>query len=156
MLRDVVSGGEPVAAGLSWPDSLAEIGRTLRQMLLGYRDGANLFSGTYLTDQTLLTAMEFPLRKLTDAGFSVRDAIRGYFTVYSYTIGFTIEEQAVFPRPGERRPQYDLAKRAERIDPDEFPLTAAAGEEIFAGYDERFEHGLQLIIAGLEHSLHRH
>ncbi len=58
MLRDVVSGGEPVAAGLSWPDSLAEIGRTLRQMLLGYRDGANLFSGTYLTGQTLLTAME--------------------------------------------------------------------------------------------------
>jgi len=51
-----------------------------------------------------------------DAGFSVRDAVRGYFAVYSYTVGFTIEEQAVYPRPGERNEQYDLAKRAERID----------------------------------------
>lgn len=31
-----------------------------------------------------------------------------------------------------------------------YPLAAAAGAEIFAPYDERFEDGLRLIIAGIE------
>lgn len=31
-----------------------------------------------------------------------------------------------------------------------YPLAAAAGSEIFANYDERFEDGLRLIVAGVE------
>jgi TetR/AcrR family transcriptional regulator, tetracycline repressor protein len=153
MLRDLLEKTEPPGPGQSWAECMAESARGLRQMMLGYRDGAKVFSGTYLTDPTLYEPMELALRKLTDAGFSVRDAVRGFFTVYSYTIGFTIEEQAVHPRPAEFNEQYDLTKRAQRIDGEKFPLTLAAAEEVFMRYDARFEHGLRLIISGIEQSL---
>jgi hypothetical protein len=118
-------------------------------MLLRYRDGAKMFSGRYLTDNTFFASMEAALSKFTTAGFSLRDAACGLLAIYCYTVGFTIEEQAVYPRPGERNEQYDLAKRAERIDAERFPLALAAGEEGFSRFDERFEQGLQTIIRGL-------
>jgi len=156
MLRDLLEETEPFGRGRSWAEWVAGSARGLRRMLLGYRNGAKVFSGTYLTDDALLGAQELPLRKLTDAGFSLGDAVRGYSTVYSYTIGFVIEEQAVQPRPGERDERYDPEKRAQRIDAEKFPLAVAAGEEAFGGgYDERFQHGLRLIISGMEQSLAR-
>ncbi len=113
-----------------------------------------MFSGTYLTDDALLGAMELPLRKLVDAGFSLRDAVGGLSTICGYTIGFASEEQAVHPRPGERDERYDPSRRAQSIDAEEHPLALAAGEELFAAFDERFEHGLRLILYGMERPLH--
>jgi TetR/AcrR family transcriptional regulator, tetracycline repressor protein len=155
MLRDLLEETEPPDPDQSWREWVAGSARSLRRMLLGHRDGAKVFSGTYLTDDALFGAQELPLRKLTDAGFSLGDAVRGYATIYNYTIGFVIEEQAVRPRPGERDERYDPARRAKRIDAEKFPLVVAAGEEIFTGFDDRFEHGLRLIISGMEHSLAR-
>jgi TetR/AcrR family transcriptional regulator, tetracycline repressor protein len=155
MLRDLLEKSESPDLNQPWAKWMAESARGLRRMLLGYRDGAKVFSGTYLTDDTLYEAQELALQKLTDAGFSLRDAVRGYSTVYSYTIGFTIEEQAVHPLPGEFEERFDLAKRARRIDTEKYPLALVAGEEMFAGFDERFEDGLRLIISGIEQSLPR-
>jgi AcrR family transcriptional regulator len=134
----------------TWAEWATEYGRQLRRMLLRYRDGARMFSGRYLTDNTLFAPMESALRKFTDAGFSLPDAASGLLTIYCYTVGFTIEEQAVYPRPGERDEQYDLSKRAKRIDREKFPLALAAGEVAFTRFEERFEKGLQTIIAGIK------
>ena len=134
---------------LSWNDWAAAYGKHLHCMLLRYRDGARMFSGRYLTDDTLFESMESALRKFTGAGFSLQDAASGLMTIYSYAVGFTIEEQAVYPRPGERNAQYDVAKRAERIDSQKSPLALAVGEWALSGFSERFEQGLQTIIRGL-------
>ncbi len=134
----------------TWPDWTVEIGKRLRQMLLRYRDGARMFSGRFLSNDTLFEAMETSLRKLTDAGFSLRDATQGLNTIYCYAVGFTIEEQAVYPRPGKRSKRYDLAARAKRIDCKKFPLAVAAGEHAFLDFDARFEEGLRLIIKGFQ------
>ena len=141
--------GLPSADG-TWAEWAAAYGQELRQMLLRYRDGAKMFSGTYLTDSALYAPMDVALRKFTDAGFALPEAISGLATIYYYTVGFTIEEQAIYPRPGERNPQYDPDKRAERIDSAKFPLALAAGAALFSGFDERFEQGLQIIIRGLQ------
>ncbi len=53
--------------GKAW---LRWYGRSVRRMLLGYRDGARMISGTRLTDPTLYESMEESLGKLRDAGFS--------------------------------------------------------------------------------------
>jgi TetR/AcrR family transcriptional regulator, tetracycline repressor protein len=140
-----LSGGDT-----DWRDFAATYGRGLRRLLLRYRDGAKVFSGTYLTDASIYALQDAALRVLTGAGFSLRDAASGLATIYSYTVGFAIEEQAVHPRPNERSAQYDLAARAARIDPGRYPLALAAGTEMFTRFDERFEHGLQLILGGLE------
>ena len=154
MMRDLVDGASVPASGEPWQAFVMDSTRRLRQMLLAYRDGAKVFSGTYLTDDTLLAWTEVPLRVLTQAGFSLREAVRAWSTVYSYTIGFVIEEQAVHPRPGgDRDTCYDPERRARRIDAETHPLAVAASEEAFGeGYDERFEYGLRLIVSGMEHS----
>jgi TetR/AcrR family transcriptional regulator, tetracycline repressor protein len=153
MLRDLVEEMEPPGHDEPWTEYVVGSAWDLRRMLLGYRDGAKVFSGTYLTDDSLLEWMEIPLRKLIDAGFSLRDAVHGCSAIYSYTIGFVIEEQGVHPRPGEPDERYDLARGAKRIDAEKYPLAPAAGEELFTGYDERFEHGLRLIVSGIERSI---
>lgn len=134
---------------LDWREWAIAHGRHLHCMLLRYRDGARMFSGRYLTDDALFASMESALRKFTDAGFSLPDAASGLMTIYSYVVGFTIEEQAVYPKPGERNAQYDVKRRAERIDPEKLPLALAVGEWARLGSDERFEQGLQTIIRGL-------
>jgi TetR/AcrR family tetracycline transcriptional repressor len=131
-----------------WPQWAMSFGKEMRRMLLRHRDGAKMFSGTYLTDPSVFESMEFSLRRFVDAGLSPRDASCAFKTIYCYTIGFTIEEQAVCPRPGKRDPRYDLTKREQRIDRKRTPLALAAGEEMY-DFDERFEEGLQIIIRGL-------
>jgi TetR/AcrR family tetracycline transcriptional repressor len=137
-------------ANLPWSAWAAESARALRQTLLRYRDGARMFSGRYLTDPSLYASLETALRKFAEAGFSLADAASVLNTLYCYVIGFTIEEQAVFPRQGKRSKQYDPAWRSKRIDPNKFPLSQAAGPEAFGQFDERFARGVELILRGVQ------
>ena len=145
---DAVRGPAWPGPELSWQEWAEQFGKRLREMLLRYRDGARIFSGRFLTDPSLYGMMETALRKFTEAGLSLRDATQGLNTIYCYAIGFAIEEQAVYPRPGRRRKQYELSERTKRIDTKKFPLAAAAGEHTFADFDKHFEQGLRIIIKG--------
>lgn len=140
---------------LSWAEWAERLGKRLREMLLRYRDGARIFSGRYLADPSLYEVMETALHKFTEAGFSLRDATQGLNTIYCYTIGFAIEEQAVYPRPGRRQTRYELAERTKRIDTKKFPLAAAAGEHTFADFDKHFQQGLRIIIKGFPAGVRR-
>ena len=122
---------------------------TLRQTLLDFRDGAKMFSGTYLTDDTLFATQEANLRRMIGAGFTLRQAVVGVGVLYSYTVGFVIEEQATQSAPGQPDPHYDVKAREERVGKDRFPLAAAAGAEMFTRHDERFREGLNVVITGL-------
>ena len=152
MLGELVSQERLPDADRPWTDWFTELGRGLRQMLLHYRDGARVFTSTYLSDARLFAPMELFLRRLTESGFPLRAAVRGASTVYSYTIGFTLEEQAVRPW-GVPADDEDLIRRAERIGASRYQLAIDAGENVFTAFDERYEHGLQLIIAGIAHSV---
>ncbi|ONF64779.1 TetR/AcrR family transcriptional regulator C-terminal domain-containing protein [Amycolatopsis keratiniphila] len=102
MYADAMPGRVP--EGMGEQESLELAARALRRMMLAYRDGAKVFAGTFLTDDSLLG--DNPLQSRVDAGLEPHLAGRALFTVYSYVIGFTIEEQAVYPVPGERDPRY--------------------------------------------------
>ena len=132
----------------TWQKRLLATNRALRAALLTWRDGAKVFSGSRFTGTEHADEMEATLRILTDAGFTLRQAVRASAALYLFTIGFVTEEQGVQPMPGERREGYDVAERAQRM--AAYPLAAAAGAEIFGHYDERFDDGLRLIIAGIE------
>ena len=124
------------------------LGHGIRRILLLHRDGAKMFSGTYLTNSALYLPLEAALRRLVEAGFTAHEAICLYRTIYCYAVGFAIEEQAVYPRPGKRDPRYGLKRREARMIPaEQFPLTLAAGKEMF-DFDRQFHQGLQLIIRG--------
>ncbi|MFH7599491.1 TetR/AcrR family transcriptional regulator C-terminal domain-containing protein [Streptomyces racemochromogenes] len=138
----------PLSPGLSWQDRLLTAHRGLRAALLRYRDGAKVFSGSRFTGTEHAVEMEANLRAFTEAGFTLPQAVRATTTAYFFTLGFVTEEQGVEPLPGERREGFDVAERAARL--ADFPLAAEAGADLFQDYDEGFEEGLALVIAGIE------
>ncbi|MEJ8659308.1 TetR/AcrR family transcriptional regulator C-terminal domain-containing protein [Streptomyces sp. MS1.AVA.4] len=152
MLRRMAADmGEPSTAGRDWRQGLTDMMCGLRAHLLRYRDGAKVYSGTHYTDTSYAAPMEANLRVLVDAGFSPGAAARAWFTAYSYTIGYVIEEQATGPDPVAGTEGYDLAARAERL--AAYPLAAGAGAELFADHDAGFRAGLGAVVAGIAHAL---
>ncbi|MEU4086118.1 TetR/AcrR family transcriptional regulator C-terminal domain-containing protein [Streptomyces aureus] len=135
------------AGGEGWRERLLAANRGLRAALLSYRDGAKVFSGSRFTGTLHAVEMERTLTLFTEAGFTLTQAVRATSTAFLYTIGFVTEEQGVQPLPGERREGYDTDERARRM--ADFPLSAAAGAEIFEDYERHFEEGLGLIVAGI-------
>ncbi|MFJ9813829.1 TetR/AcrR family transcriptional regulator C-terminal domain-containing protein [Streptomyces sp. NPDC101151] len=132
----------------TWQERLSKTARGLRAALLGYRDGAKVFSGSRFTGTDHAREMEAHLRVFVAAGFTLQQAVSAARTASMYTLGFVTEEQGVQPLPGERREGYDVEERARRM--AGFPLAAEAGKVLFDGYDEQFEEGLALVIAGIE------
>ncbi|MFJ2896206.1 TetR/AcrR family transcriptional regulator C-terminal domain-containing protein [Streptomyces sp. NPDC087218] len=148
MYRRMLDEGLPGPAPERWQDQLVAYNSGLRAALLRYRDGAKVYSGARFTGTDHAEGLETHLRTMVDAGFELWQAVRAGTTAYSYTMGFVTEEQGVLPMPDERRDGFDIGERADRM--AAYPLAAAAGAEIFARYDERFEDGLRLIVAGIE------
>ncbi|MCX4447264.1 TetR/AcrR family transcriptional regulator C-terminal domain-containing protein [Streptomyces sp. NPDC087866] len=149
MYRRTLAEDLPADFPAGWQEQLIAYNSGLRRMLLRYRDGAKVYGGARFTGTDHADGLETHLRTMVDAGFELWQAVRAGTTAYSYTMGFVSEEQGVHPIPGEQeREGFDVDERARRL--ARYPLAAAAGEEIFARYDERFEDGLRLIVAGIE------
>ncbi|MGP9019023.1 TetR/AcrR family transcriptional regulator C-terminal domain-containing protein [Streptomyces sp. BR1] len=137
------AGGVPgLAPGATWQQLLVAHNTELRTMLLSYRDGAKVYGGASFTGTDHAESLEAFLTLMTAAGFPLRDAARAAMTAYAYTMGFVSEEQGMAPHP------MDVPDRANRL--AAYPLAAAAGPDLFESYEERFEEGLRVLIAGLE------
>jgi TetR/AcrR family transcriptional regulator, tetracycline repressor protein len=132
----------------AWPEWAAAYGMHLRTTLLRYRDGARMVSGSRLTDTRLYAPIERALTLFQANGIAPPDAAMCLGTIYSYVIGFTIEQQAVLSPQGERDPRYTLATREALVDAERYPLSRSIGSEVFDNYDARFERGLRVIIKG--------
>ncbi len=150
-------GGEAAGMGDTWQEALLATCRSLRRDLLGYRDGGKVFSGTRLTDESYALPLQNLLSRLTQTGIPLGTAARAWWTAYNFTIGLVIEEQSVYPEPGEpeargpesRDPAYDLERREQQLGA-RYPLAAQAGQEMFGDLERSFEDGLRFIVAGIE------
>ena len=138
----------PRGRSADWKVWASTYGEGLRKTLMAYRDGARMLSGTRLTTTEPLKTTERIGARLVDSGFTVRRAVVLLSTVYSYTLSFVMEEQAVFPAPGERSPLYAIEARNERLDAKTFPLHRQASSILFDRYDRRYKEGLALILKG--------
>ncbi|MEV6259687.1 TetR/AcrR family transcriptional regulator C-terminal domain-containing protein [Streptomyces sp. NPDC051784] len=148
MYRRMLEEDLPGPTPRTWQEQMVAYQSALRRALLRYRDGAKVYSGARFTGTDHADGLEAHLRTMVDAGFELWQAVRAGTTVNAYTMGFVTEEQGVQPMPDQRREGYDVDERAERL--ERYPLAAAAGAEIFTNYDERFEDGLRIVVAGIE------
>lgn len=131
-----------------WKIWVNSFGMGLRQTLLKYRDGARVVAGSRLTDTVYMETAEHIGRRLAEAGFSVRQVVVLLSTVYTFTISFVIEEQAVFPVNGKRSLAYDLQKRDAKLDPKKFPILRQSGAILFDRFEQRYKDSLGLIVGG--------
>ncbi len=148
LLADAAPELLPVRRQSDWKVWVAAFGEGLRKALLGYRDGARMVTGTKLTNTEYMKTAETIGTQLIKAGFTLRQSVVLLSTVYNYTLSFVIEEQAVFPRPGERSQQYNLHKRSEALSSEALPLMRQAGLVLFDRFDRRYKEGLALILQG--------
>jgi TetR/AcrR family tetracycline transcriptional repressor len=138
----------PARKSSDWRVWASTFGGGLRKTLLAYRDGARMVAGTRLTNTEYLKTIEKIGSQMLVAGFSVRAAVVLFSTIYNYTLSFVMEEQAVFPVPGERSPLYSIEDRDARLDPALFPFLRQTSPILFDRYDRRFREGLDLILQG--------
>lgn len=144
--RQVSAEVAALPAGWPWDRVMAEFAAITRRALLAHRDGAKVFSGTYLTDAGVLEAQEDRFAQMIWEGFTVAAATRAYSLLYSFTIGFCVEEQAAAQAPAIGDDRFSAARRAERLDERTHPVIAAGGPQIFGDPDARFADLLALII----------
>jgi TetR/AcrR family tetracycline transcriptional repressor len=138
----------PKKNSAGWAAWAVAFGTGLRKTLLAYRDGARMVAGSRLTNTEYMKTAERIAAKLLDEGFTVRQAVVLLSTIYNYTVSFVMEEQAVFPRPDERSPEYDIAERNAKLDPKEFPILRQSGAILFDKFERRYKEGLDLILPG--------
>ena len=134
---------------IAWRERLTAYATISRRALLAHRDGAKAFSGTYLTDVGVLQRQESMFAQMADAGFTLEDTVRAYSLLYSFTVGFCIEEQAVTPIESDDD-RYSLARRAKRLDADRYPRVVESGPYIFGNADARFADLVDVIVGSIE------
>ncbi len=144
--RQVVAELTALPESWPWDRVMTEFAMITRRALLAHRDGARVFSGTYLTDPGVLEAQERGLEKMTGEGFTLADVVRAYSLIYSFTIGFCIEEQSVAQAVAAGDERYSLDRRAERVDQQAHPLVVESGPEIFGDPDARFADLVAVIV----------
>lgn len=143
--REVQAATAP-QMGVGWPEGMVRFALGLRRILMSHRDGARLFSGTYLTDASILEAQEEPLAALVAEGMSLETAIEISGVLYAYSVGATIEEQSV-AQVSQTDDRYSIESRESRIDPLRFPLVTAAGRLMFPDPEARFENSVRRLVA---------
>jgi len=142
-IGDVMAG---LPANLPWREVLRTYAATVRQELLGHRDGAKAFSGTTLTDPDVVRRQEGTFANLIGQGFSLPEATRALVLMHDFVIGFCVEEQTVIQAAAAGDERYSLARRAEMIGPDAAPLAVEAGSVIFGEPDSRFAGLVELLL----------
>jgi len=138
----------PAKRSADWRVWVKTFGQGLRKLLLKYRDGARVVAGSRLTDTQYMEATETIGQALIAAGFSTRRAVVLLSAVYTFTVSFVVEEQAVFPVQGERSPRYNMEERSARLDAKKFPLMQKSGKILFDDFERRFKESLELIVDG--------
>jgi AcrR family transcriptional regulator len=133
-----------------WQDGMRAFASSARRILLSHRDGAKVFTGTYLTDTEVLRAQEEPLARMIAQGFSLANVMRGYSLVYCFVAGFCIEEQAVAQAAGAGDERFTLERRAERVGDGQTPLVLQAGPELFGDPDARFDDLVGVLIDAVD------
>jgi TetR/AcrR family tetracycline transcriptional repressor len=128
--------------GQAWWDWLAGRARAMRTALLGHRDSALMLAGNR-PDRPNLPGIERQLEALAGAGFGPPDALLALLALNAYVIGEALDTQGEAGRTG--------APAGGPFGNEAFPLTSAAigALEPFGSSDQRFEHGLDLMITGL-------
>jgi TetR/AcrR family transcriptional regulator, tetracycline repressor protein len=144
--RQVVAELTALPGDWPWDRVMTEFAMITRRALLAHRDGARVFSGTYLTDPGVLKAQERGLEMMTGVGFTLASVVRAYSLLYNFIVGFCIEEQSVAQAIAAGDERYSLERRAERVDQQAHPLVVESGPEIFGDPDARFADLVAVIV----------
>jgi AcrR family transcriptional regulator len=129
--------GVPADTDTDWQDQLRRVATSLRSVLNEQDEALRLFTRRAVTTHEACARLGATVEVLAAAGFDHDAAVHAYASVHTYTIGFSALEAG---RRGSRRAG---------------PVEDEAAEDLADTIrsfvtDEQFQHGLAVLIAGLE------
>jgi TetR/AcrR family transcriptional regulator, tetracycline repressor protein len=147
MWRAIFAAVDALPEETPWQEGLSIFANETRRTLLSHREGAKVFSGTFLTDMSILEKQESRLQGMLADGFALVDALRASELVYDFTIGFCIEEQSFQQAIANG---YTLESRSRRFDENKTPLVIESGIGLFGNQDQRFSSMIAILIEAAE------
>jgi TetR/AcrR family tetracycline transcriptional repressor len=155
ILLDEYARQEKPDAPMGWRPLLRSVAFTHRDALMRYRDGAQLVAHARMGNLRMMGGMERLLQSLDKEGFTPQQAMVSFFTIVRYTLGFAFEEQA------DPRTRQELNERRQQMQAlaDKYPYISGAFGALHHGHEDisnfMFEQGLELVLNGVELSLHK-
>lgn len=142
LMADAIVAGAPLDDLPARGDERArELAHRYRRALLAHRDGAAVVAGTYAAEPATLRFGDALIGALLDGGRPEREAAWTAWSLIYFTLGLAQEEQAA--------PDALASELGERIDPDRHPALARVLPHFAStAFDDRFDHGLSLILRG--------
>ncbi|MCP8897650.1 TetR/AcrR family transcriptional regulator C-terminal domain-containing protein [Shinella daejeonensis] len=137
-----------VSPSASCDERILQVAREIRSALLSRRDGAQVFSGTFVPTENVLRVGESLICALRDGGLDPGPAHWSAFSILYYILGFVIEEQGMAALDTAA---FDAKKKAlQKMYQAQFPNAFAAAEAVLSSDpDIRFTFGIKHLIGGL-------
>lgn len=155
ILERVIGEVEPPEPDPSrWKEQLREMAHAMRGVMNSHRDLARVSLGRWPLGPNALRWLEWILSVTRGAGLPDRDAGRAGFLFPLYVIGFVLDQDASGPLPlpeGVTLEQMldGVRDYFQSLEPHFPNIAAVAGETVAGDADERFEYGLDVLLAGL-------
>ncbi|RKT07842.1 TetR family transcriptional regulator [Streptomyces sp. 3211.6] len=133
-----------------WRPALADFAASLRRRMLEHRALAELLITRRMWSAGLAEVFEWLLGRMTEGGWPLRDGVRAYHSVQTYTLGFVLYEIGRTTPEGQEDHRAWWRHTLADLPPASFPrLHAAAGYAPEGAQDEQFTWGLERLLDGL-------
>jgi AcrR family transcriptional regulator len=148
MFEDLeVPAGEPG----DWEGRVVGYLRRWRQLALTHPALADILSSRPTGTRRFYEHLETNIAILEEAGFSDRDAVRAFYSLFAYVFGFVLWE---LPRAQALSPEIYMEESRENIEDlpiEEFPTISDLPDLLATNATpEQFEYGLERLIESLE------
>ncbi len=128
-----------------WQDQVREMARAAREQFKSRRDAARLSMGRIPTGPNSLPVMERNLAVMAAAALPPQIIAYAADLFALYVGAFAYEESLGSTDPAQ------FAEYLRSLPPEDFPVITGLADDLTAGgADERFEFGVEVLIAGLE------
>jgi TetR/AcrR family transcriptional regulator, tetracycline repressor protein len=147
----VVSDIEYPTVRGEWRRVVATCFRALRRACLAHPGAVPLIESSETLHPSIFRPMEITLRALRGAGLGAQDAVRAYFLLTTFTLGQVGYQIRGWARGVDPR----AAVREGRISHSTFPAVLDARVQERWDFDQAFEFGLWVILAGIDARLRK-
>ena len=128
-----------------WRKRVCTCFRRLRQSCLRHPNVIPLLEGLDVVPLAVFTPMQITLAALAEAGVSTDDALKAFYTLINFTMG-----QISYEVRGPFKGLDPASLSRDNLKKPEFAIIRQAGVSKQWDFDEAFEFGLSVILAGLD------
>lgn len=139
----------PDPSGLDWSEWLRRVCRSLRALMADNPEFVGQYATGAIPVSVNIVRIEQALHVLRDAGFTLEGALDALHTIGQLAIGAATEDLREAGYTSRGQPSVAQLHAALALEPDAFPLLRSLLQRFGTEPRDRFEHRLDIAIAGI-------